>query len=205
MLIGCSKSEPKAIIDPARSAGYIDMTSYTQADLYEAIRNNDINKFKTILSKDVDPNYYFSEDTWDSRPGIIALAVMHRQDLFLKAALASRGDPNALAKSGLESVSFIAIDSNDLVKLKLLIEHGANIDASDASGYTLFHKAVQVRRFEIANYLYENGADTQTPDQWGYAPLVTMRKYEARGLLDQKDEAYLSVKRKLIRDETTIP
>jgi ankyrin repeat protein len=201
LLTGCGeKKEVIVTVDPG-AKGYIDMTTYTQNDLYDAIRNTDIDEFREILSHDVDPNYYYSEKTWDQRPGIMELAVMHRQNFFLQAALENRGDPNALIKNGVETLAFATIGLNDLSKLEILLAHGANINAIGENGYTLFHKAVQVRRFEIASYLYNLGADTHTPDQWGYTPMDTMRKYQARELLDDSDEVYVSLRQKLIRDE----
>lgn len=195
-LSACAKKE-ELVIPPE---DLIDMTSYQQEDLYQAIRDNDLSRFKTILSYGIDPNYYFAEETWDKRPGVMELAVLHRHDDFLELALSHRGNPNAITENGVETLAFVAVVDNDIDKLKLLIKHGADIGLKGENDYTLFHKAILIRRFEIASFLYDQGADTTSADQWGYSPLDTLRKHEARQLLDDSDPLYISLKHKLIRD-----
>ena len=66
-----------------------------------------------------------------------------------------------------------AIEKGDLDKVKVYFDKGViAINQQDKSGYTLLAKAVIWDHFDIAKYLYENGADIDQPDNYGFTPLM---------------------------------
>ena len=50
-------------------------------------------------------------------------------------------------------------DFDDVVWLKKIICEGLSINAQSPNGWTMLHQAVLFNKFEIVNWLIENGAD----------------------------------------------
>jgi ankyrin repeat protein len=55
--------------------------------------------------------------------------------------------------------------------VRLLVEHGASLDAASESGETLLHLAARHGRVEAARFLIESGLDVNAPTQSGLTPL----------------------------------
>lgn len=88
--------------------------------------------------------------------------------------LAAGADPD-LTSTG-ETALFAAVSGDSLECVRLLVEAGAAVNATDCDGWTcLFH----LRSEPVARYLLQHGADPGTPDQcgglpedWGRVPLA---------------------------------
>lgn len=52
-----------------------------------------------------------------------------------------------------------AVKNNDIDKVKLLVENGANVNEKDKSGSTPLHHAAWMNAIDIMEYLLENKAD----------------------------------------------
>ncbi|MEX2118088.1 MAG: ankyrin repeat domain-containing protein [Pirellulales bacterium] len=55
--------------------------------------------------------------------------------------------------------------------VRLLVEHGASLDATSESGETLLHLAARHGRVEVARFLIESGLDVNAATQSGLTPL----------------------------------
>ncbi|HPP52159.1 MAG TPA: ankyrin repeat domain-containing protein [Thermoguttaceae bacterium] len=104
---------------------------------------------------------------------------------------ASLGEPSQSAKDAQDSVAVVGpqippapalcwaarLGPPELVKI--LLEKGANIHATDAAGNTPLHWAAQLGQLEIARMLLEHGAATDQPNQTGHSPLLVAARSPA--------------------------
>lgn len=63
--------------------------------------------------------------------------------------------------AGIDEDLFEAVKINDLVKVRELIDKGANVNFKDKYGYSILHLAVNNGNFEIVSFLIEKGADVK--------------------------------------------
>jgi len=71
---------------------------------------------------------------------------------------------------------FKAINSNDLERVKYLVEKGANIESKDNFGCTPLHRASWGGNLDIVKYLVEKGANIESKDNDGCTPLNSVSK-----------------------------
>lgn len=62
--------------------------------------------------------------------------------------------------------------------MRLLIEAGANINARNKTGQTPLHKAVRLRRGNVAQMLLHHGADVEARNDREMTPLLEMKMSE---------------------------
>ena len=66
---------------------------------------------------------------------------------------------------------YYAVDSDDVEFARFLINHGANVNATDYFGFTPLHEAIVRGSYGVAKLLIKNGANVNSKDQYGYTPL----------------------------------
>jgi ankyrin repeat protein len=66
--------------------------------------------------------------------------------------------------------------SCDYNKLRLFLEHGAQVNAKDSSGNTVLHKLVKLSNVESVKFLVEKGADVNARNNDGQTPLFFAAK-----------------------------
>ncbi|ANB59930.1 ankyrin repeat domain-containing protein [Anoxybacteroides amylolyticum] len=64
-----------------------------------------------------------------------------------------------------------AIDSGDIELVRLLVQHGADVNATNEAGTTPLMKAAQFGQTEIVKFLYAHGADINRTDDQGETAL----------------------------------
>ena len=82
-------------------------------------------------------------------------------------------DPKYKAPSALGAPLVEAAQVNKDEIVKLLINHGADINAHGVWGYTALHFAVQRGDVPLVTFLLDHKADVGAPDDNGMAPIVT--------------------------------
>jgi quinoprotein dehydrogenase-associated probable ABC transporter substrate-binding protein len=82
----------------------------------------------------------------------------------LKEWLKQGANPNAELSN--------AATAGDLVRVKYLVENGADINTRDFEGYTPLLNAVRTKYDDLSNYLVEHGADVNLADRDGWTPLM---------------------------------
>lgn len=96
--------------------------------------------------------------------------------LGIEKAIAEGVDINALdtrkSKNGRLALNWAAY-YNHVPAIKLLLKHGATINATNLSGFTPLHHAVENKAIEAAQYLLEKGADKSISSKAGHTPLQT--------------------------------
>lgn len=115
---------------------------------------------------------------WDNIVGLatpIHFAVMRGNTKAAKLLLEAGADVNALYKDGnntiLDAARLDPADENAPDMVRLLIEHGVNIELQDDSDYTALHAAANKNAPEIIRLLVEHGADTEAQNDSGYTAL----------------------------------
>ncbi len=106
--------------------------------------------------------------------------------LGLEKALLEGAAINALdtrrSKNGRRALNWAAYN-NHVSALKVLLKHGADIDATNLSGFTPLHHAVENKAIEAARYLIEQGADKSISSKSGRTPLQTAQGMGQRELI----------------------
>jgi len=108
----------------------------------------------------------------------------------LRAMLSDGADPNAVDSSSGETPLHVAARRYRPGPIRILLAHGADVDARTAGGKTAYVHALRRGFTEVAELLRENGADTHLdiPDKLAVA-VVTGRLEEARAILADHPEA----------------
>jgi len=115
----------------------------------------------------VDTSYFRTgEDDWN----LVESVLKAKPDAVM--LLLKRGaDPNALAEGGMSALMF-AVESNDIILVKMLVLNGAEVDLDDAEGTTPLLIAVLNGHFDVAHFLLEKGADPNLRDNFQGSALI---------------------------------
>ncbi len=65
----------------------------------------------------------------------------------------------------------LAVIAGNLQNVRLLLQHGAQVNASDEYGFTALFMAISDRRPDITKVLLQAGSDPNSPNQMGMPPL----------------------------------
>ena len=82
-----------------------------------------------------------------------------------------------------------AVQGGHLKVIKLLIDHGADMDAKGAKREdTPLHWASMAGRIEVAKLLLENGANITIKDKYGRTPLDVVGTVEMRKFFEKRSK-----------------
>ncbi|HUE74783.1 MAG TPA: ankyrin repeat domain-containing protein [Pirellulaceae bacterium] len=121
-----------------------------------------------LLSLGASPNAICrGGSTTPANSAVIHHAALEPDSFWLRAALESRGDPDLMndgeGMSKGRPLCFAIAGKGRIANVKLLCEHGADVNAPiDHLGLTALHEAAG-KNFEIVHYLLERGADVAEP------------------------------------------
>ncbi len=147
---------------------------FGQTLLMLAIFNNEYDSAKTLLDLGANPNQH---DTFKGETAVIK-ASSNDDPKYLKLLLDYKGDPNSIENvfsgpkkrinsernSALTACISAVYNKNDIEKVKLLVEAGANINYTKKGIIqTVFAEALMLGKMDVALYLIEKGADYTKP------------------------------------------
>ncbi|WP_165971207.1 ankyrin repeat domain-containing protein [Luteimonas terrae] len=130
--------------------------------LQGAILRGDRRAFQTLLDAGADP-------TAGAANGNTALhlAAMQSDDSYLKALLAKGVPVDTPNTRNRETPLFNALEARNDANIRLLLDAGAAVDATDAFGATLLHKAARINATAWVVRFLEAGADPTAKDRTG--------------------------------------
>jgi ankyrin repeat protein len=141
-----------------------------QVSLFNAIENNDIKEVKLLLDKGANPNAYD-----DDSDNVLIDATLFSSIDCMKLLLQNKAHPNLKNKYG-ETPLMLCV--NDLAKMKLLLQYGANINDSSLSGNTALLIACGAgSSYATVKWLIENGANPLAKRWGGETALMRASQY----------------------------
>jgi ankyrin repeat protein len=127
-------------------------------DFYSAIRNNDLARLQTMIRDGADVN---ARDKRGETPLMYAATVGSVD--AMKFLIAKGADVNAQTTTS--GATALIWSATDLAKVKLLVEHGANVNTATERGRTALLIAVMSDgSADIVRFLLERGADIKHTD-----------------------------------------
>ena len=151
--------------------------------LTAAVRNKDAKAVKALLDGGANPN---------DPSFLLARAVELRSKTIVKALLGAGADVNAPNAEGHRPLHLLAQGMRDAAIGALLLDAGAEIDATDDQrfrGYTALHYAMRAKKLDFAQFLFERGADLEVRNvSKGETPLMMLLRTET-GVLSATERA----------------
>jgi uncharacterized protein len=130
-----------------------------QISLFNAVENNDIKELKLLLDKGATTNAYD-----DDSDNVLIDATLFASIDCMKLLLQNKANPNLKNKYG-ETPLMLCV--NDVTKMKLLLQYGADINDSSLSGNTALLIACGAgSSYATVKWLIENGANPFAK-RWG--------------------------------------
>ena len=160
--------------------------------IMDSIERKQDDKLIEALKSGADANKNYKHHGGFRNISPIVWAIKKKNTSALKILLENGGNPNSLGGYfKTPALSMVAatssIPTNQKIEMsKILLSHGANINATDADNYTVLHAAVGGSDGKYILYLLQNGADKNLKNNDGITPLglaSSMRKSDAAAAL----------------------
>lgn len=171
--VGDVKKIKEEVLQKKVSIDYQE-SRFGQTLLMLAIFNGEYDSVKTLLELGANPNLH---DTFKGKTSVI-VAAGNADPRYLKLLLDYKGDPNSIENvfsgpkkrinsernSALTACISAIEGKNELEKIKLLVEAGADINyAKKGIIQTVLAEALMLGKMDVAMYLIEKGADYTKP------------------------------------------
>ncbi|MCK9506778.1 MAG: ankyrin repeat domain-containing protein [Porticoccaceae bacterium] len=152
--------------------------------LFWALIKQNPEGLQLLLELGANPNVIVQLPKDFQEAGVSAMDVAARMSdsQFLKILLENGGDPNAIVNDWNEPVLHRAIMYRQLDNIKLLVEHGADVNHQDKSQTTPLMLAVTATMYESALYLLQQGADPTIKSNLDASPITMIERYGSRGI-----------------------
>ena len=151
-------------------------------DLLRSIQGDNLKQFEQLLPGGADPNYRDEKGDPQNRPVVMEQAAVHKNPMFLQLCLERGANPDILDGYKSSPVILEASKHSRLANVKLLVKHGANLNAQNRSGSTPLHLAIADKNYDIAHFLVLSGASLKIENKWGYTPVEQLKKFGDAGV-----------------------
>ncbi|XP_077250439.1 ADP-ribosylation factor GTPase-activating protein AGD3-like [Tasmannia lanceolata] len=171
--------------------------------MWDSVRVNDKKAvYRCIVDSDADVNSGQEQAPFSTSLTLAKVMLLqdHPASVFSRKSSSLAGDSlhKASATSSLStsedryeveecegcSLLHLACQTSDIGMIELLLQYGANINATDSKGQTPLHHSIIRGRTVFSKLLLSRGADTQAADKEGKTPL--QRAMEARTITDDE-------------------
>ncbi|XP_059633461.1 ADP-ribosylation factor GTPase-activating protein AGD3 isoform X2 [Cornus florida] len=182
---------------------------YTVAQqIWEAVRTNDKKAvYRLIVNSEVDVNAVYQEVLFGSSLTLAKAMLLQEQTSLDHNSSCFTGDPagKSLSSSNLAGTSeemledfdgcsllHLACETTDIGMIELLLQYGANVNASDSRGQIPLHRCILRRKTTIAKLLLARGADPRAVDRDGKSPieLAMESNFEDSEVLPQLSDSH---------------
>jgi len=177
----------RGLVDIARIQENVNIIeSVAQYDIFEAIRNGDVEKVQTILhafpqkanqrdEENFTPLHYLPVnitsdlDLYKSCKELCPIFFVPKNIIIelVKILIKYNADVNAANDDGDTPLHL----NDDIDIANLLIIHGANVNAQNKDGEAPIHIVTNYGRDELLKFLLLHGADINLKNDWGLTPL----------------------------------
>ncbi|NYZ61400.1 ankyrin repeat domain-containing protein [Luteimonas deserti] len=130
--------------------------------LQAAILRGDRRAFQTLLDAGADATAGASNGNT-----AVHVAAMQDDPAYLETLLARGAPPDAPNGRNGETPLFNALEARNERTIRMLLDAGARVDATDSFGATLLHKAARINATGWVVRLLESGADPTARDRTG--------------------------------------
>ena len=177
------------------------------ANLVNAIQNNDIEAVQTLLAHHANPNAWrgdFIGDLFNRGNGhftTLMLAANNGSEVLVRDLLKSGANVNSRYYNGsIQTTPLLyGIVSGNSKVVQLLVDGGSTVNFYDGSSFGSLHYAISSNNYDIVKILVDHGADIEMKNMNGETPIFDAIRFEniksIKLLIDKK--ANLNVKNKL--------
>lgn len=134
--------------------------------LFWAYAHHHIAAMKALVAHGADPNRPLllpNEKGGTDTTHLLNIATGGPKDELLVALLDLGADPNVVDERKVPALQN-AVYINNYTRVKILLDHGADVDAPNSSGATAAVVLSRLNSFEMLHYLLERGADWRKSD-----------------------------------------
>jgi hypothetical protein len=148
-------------------------------EVFEAIRNNNLNKIKTYVEQGGD-----IQSGWFTGYNPLQYACMKNKPEIVKYLVDKGADVNAQDANDHRPLHYACQAGSSLEIVKYLVNKGADVNAQNENGDTPLHYACWGRSLEIVKYLVDKGADVNAQDEYDSTPLDIARLNNNNEIVD---------------------
>jgi ankyrin repeat protein len=142
--------------------------SGVELDVFEAAATGKTDRLRTLLAKDASLANVYSPDGFSP----LGFAVFFAQPEAVKLLVDAGAEVNAPSRESMKVTPLASAAAAKQTKIaRLLIAHGANVNARAASGHIPLHEASANGNVELVKLLIEKGADVNAKTDDGKTPL----------------------------------
>ncbi|MGA7887441.1 MAG: ankyrin repeat domain-containing protein [Acidobacteriaceae bacterium] len=162
-------------------------TRVAELDLFEAAATGDLPQLRALLDADPAGAHSFSGDGWTP----LHLAAAFGGPEAVRFLLERGAGVHAVSRNPQQNQPLHAALalSGDLAAIRLLLDAGAEVNATQAGGFTPLHSAASAGRREAAALLLARGADPAQADHHGNPPAHYARQRGHAELADWLEAA----------------
>ena len=150
------------------------LESGVELDVFEAAATGKTDRLRTVIANDASLANAYSPDGFTP----LGFAVFFAQPEVVKALLDLGSEVNTPSRESMKVTPLASAAAAKQTEIaRLLIAHGANVNARAASGHIPLHEASANGNVELVKLLIESGADVDAKTDDGKTPLDFATEY----------------------------
>ena len=150
------------------------LASGVELNVYEAAGTGQTQRLKELITADPSLTNSHAHDGFTP----LGLAVFFGHPEAVQVLLAAGADVNLASRESMKVTPLASASAAGQLEIaRMLIEHGANVNARAASDFTPLYESAASGRIEFARLLLEHGADVNAKTSDGKTPLDYAREH----------------------------